>query len=347
MFEQFAVCLVCVSLGIPGGADCCATKIRIGGSGVGPQVSFDQLDHSAYERLLQRFVDCKGQVCYRAWRRDCTALAELHGYLESFGRVDLDRPASNEGRIAAYINAYNALAIYGILHDYPTASIQLLNRKSSSYRVFDDLELWLDDDYYSLNAIEHELLRPLGEPRIHFALVCAAKGCPRLRNEAYTAERLEGQLADNTADFFARRSRFRIHRLGQTVKASPILGWYRDDFGESDAAVLAAVFEYLPARHQQWLAGHPCARIKHMGYNWGLNDRCPTFGIWLGRIPFALYALFEPLTRPVVKSVRREEPASKAAEQAQEKPGATPQEKPGATAEPPLPRTLTPAPRKK
>jgi hypothetical protein len=278
---------------------CRVEKVRVGGPQERAQrTSFDRFDHSRFDALLHRFVDCKGQVCYRAWKCDCAAMSELHDYVTSLGTVDAAAKASKAGELAFYINAYNALAIWGILQEYPTPSIQLHNRRDACYRIFDDLEVWIDGEYLSLNAIENDRLRPLQEPRIHFALVCAAKGCPKLRNEAYVGDRLEEQLTDNSFHFFSRRNRFRINRLTGTVRVSPIFKWYKDDFGVCKADFLDVVMPYLRCRDQQWLSRHPCVNVKYLGYNWALNDRCPTLSVWFGRMPYAFYARYERLIRP-------------------------------------------------
>ena len=97
---------------------------------------------------------------------------------------------------------------------------------------------------YSLDTIEHKLLRPTGENRIHFAIVCASISCPRLRNEAYVPARLEEQLADNTRDFFSRSQNFSVRQ--RTANVSSILKWFAEDFGTSPQAGLASLVEYLP-----------------------------------------------------------------------------------------------------
>ena len=94
----------------------------------------------------------------------------------------------------------------------PVASIQQIDGKRTQFAIFDDLQFWAGDQYLSLNGIENDILRPLGDPRIHFALVCAAKGCPRLRNRAYTADQLHFQLEDNAREFFSDRNRFHISK---------------------------------------------------------------------------------------------------------------------------------------
>ena len=142
----------------------------------------------------------------------------------------------------------------------------------------------------------------MADNRIHFALVCAARGCPRLRNEAYSAKFHDRQLTDNAIEFFSDRTRFRIAYLTGKVKISPILKWYEEDFGNNHYDVLSSVFPYLSAEHRHWLATHPGWTLSHLGYDWGLNDGCPTLSIALGKIPYRAYSRISPFIRPLLPS---------------------------------------------
>lgn len=280
-------------------------KVRVGGIVSNESIGLDQFDHALFDSLLCRFVDTHGYVCYRGWKHDADAMHALHAYLCSLGAVDLSQPASRDAELAFYINAYNALVIWGILQEYPTVSIQQHNRKGADYRIFDDLEIWLGGEYLSLNQIENDRLRVLGDYRIHFALVCAAKGCPRLLNRAYSASTVDSQLTLNAMEFFACPTHFRLCKLTGCVKVSPILKWYREDFGETDAEVLATIYPHLPAEAQKYIACHPQTCVKYLGYDWGLNDRCPGPHLALGGFAYTAYAKVSP----VLQSVRAVLPA--------------------------------------
>ncbi|MEP3479919.1 MAG: DUF547 domain-containing protein [Fuerstiella sp.] len=266
------------------------------------QLSFDEVDHSSFNMLLRHYVDGRGRVCYRHWAKNGCDINRLQTYLFYLTQVDPSRQATQEATMAYYINAYNALTLWGILDNYPVVSIQKIDGKNSRYSIFDDLLLWVGHRYLSLNEIENEALRPMGDNRIHFALVCAARGCPRLRNEAYYANFLDRQLSDNAVEFFSDRSRFHIAHLTGKVKISPILKWYQEDFGNNDYDVVSSVFPYLPAEHRHWLATHPGWTLSHLGYDWGLNDGCPTLPIALGKIPYRAYSRISPFISPLLPS---------------------------------------------
>lgn len=281
-----------------GPEDCC--------DGLSPQLSFDAVSHFALDRLLRHYVDEHGQVCYSQWARNDADVALLEQYLHSLGAVDPNLPASQEGRMAFYINAYNALTLRGMLQEYPIASIQKVTDKHRGYDIFDDLKVWAAGECISLNEIENDALRPLRDPRIHFALVCAAKGCPRLLNQAYTPAQLHSLLDLNAREFFSDPNRFQISRTHRTVKMSPILKWYREDFGESDWEVVASVFTYLPPADQQWLRSNPQWAFEYMGYNWALNDRCPSPHVMLAAPGYKLWSKLSPLTERLKSKLSRD-----------------------------------------
>lgn len=104
------------------------------------------------------------------------------------------------------------------------------------------------------------------------AIVCASIGCPRLRNEAYTAERLEEQLADNATDFFSRKQKLRIDRQNKILYVSSILDWFADDFGDSQLELFRYLKPYLPQSAKSIATGRD-TRVKYLDYDWSLNDQ--------------------------------------------------------------------------
>jgi hypothetical protein len=126
---------------------------------------------------------------------------------------------------------------------------------------------------YSLNQIEHEILRKLGEPRIHFAIVCASIGCPRLLNEVYTPPNVESQLASNTRDFFARRKNLEVDLTSRTVRVSAILDWFGEDFGPTAPKALARLAEYMPDEATRRLVASEDVAVSFLDYDWSLNKQ--------------------------------------------------------------------------
>ena len=148
-------------------------------------------DHSAFDALLRRHVDPDGWVDYEGFRSDA---ASLDAYIASIGTAPFADLGRDE-KLALLINAYNAFMLRLILDHYPIKSIKDI----PSAKRWDAKRWRLGSMTLSLNQMEHEQIRPkFAEPRVHFALVCAAIGCPKLRNEAYQAQRIEAQLKDQT-----------------------------------------------------------------------------------------------------------------------------------------------------
>ena len=173
------------------------------------------VDHSAWDRLLRRHVS-GGMVDYDAFARP----PEFARYLASLDRVD---PATlpRAERLAFWINAYNAFTIQLINRHGERRSIRNINRTLGvipGSGPWSERMVHVGGKVYTLDDVEQRIIRPeFGEPRIHFALVCAAKGCPPLRSEAYTGARLEAQLDDQARIFFWAPP----HRTGWTWRTAP------------------------------------------------------------------------------------------------------------------------------
>jgi hypothetical protein len=236
------------------------------------QVSIDRIDHAAWDALLRKYCDERGYVNYQAWHRSPTDLQQLDQYLAHLSQAAPEQAASAASKFAYWINAYNAVTIKGILREYPTTSIKNHQSIAFGYKIWDDLLLSVGEQPFSLNDIEHKVLRKMGDPRIHFAIVCASIGCPPLRNEAYTAKNLDSQLTDNAKRFFADPKKFAATSQGE-LKLSKILSWFAEDFGANQAAQLRTIAPYLPTQAAQSLATSGRARFSYLGYDWGLNDQ--------------------------------------------------------------------------
>ena len=236
------------------------------------RLPMDRIDHDAWDQLLQKFVDEDGFVDYAAWNASAEDVRQLDQYLNHLSQVGPDMPSSREGALAFWINAYNAVTVKGILREYPTDSIRN-HTGLIGYNIWKDLLLIAGDQKVSLDHIEHQILRKMSEPRIHFAIVCASIGCPRLLNRAFRAELLEQQLTDNAKHFFATPSKFRHEAGSKTLHVSPVLQWFGGDFGADSPAQARAIAPYLPAESSRQLAASGQAEFEYLDYDWSLNDQ--------------------------------------------------------------------------
>ena len=228
------------------------------------------VDHSVFDGLLKEYVDTKGLVNYRAWKAQDEET--LRNYLKSLGKIYPDRLGRAE-KIAFWINAYNALTIQGILDFYPVKSIRDKVSRILGFNIWDDYPMTVSGRSYSLNDIENRILRKMNEPRIHFAIVCASVGCPKLRNEAYAGAKLNAQLDDQAEHFFAQPRNFRIDRGRNTVYLSRILDWFGEDFGGSDQGKLDFVSKYLSEEKDRAFLRSGEPKVKYLDYDWSLNEQ--------------------------------------------------------------------------
>jgi hypothetical protein len=238
---------------------------------VAPVGAERRVDHAAFDTLLRRYVNAAGQVDYRAWK--AADRPALDRYLQSLARVDPTRLADKWERLAFWINAYNALTIKGMLHFHPTPSIKKHTSRFWGFHFWDEVRIEVGTVARSLDHIEHQILRTQAEPRIHFAIVCASVGCPRLRNRAYTGPTLDATLTAAATEFFNDPKHFRIDRGAHTVHASQILNWFGADFGGTPAKILAYARPYLRDAADQAVLQRPDVALEFLDYDWSINEQ--------------------------------------------------------------------------
>lgn len=218
--------------------------------------------HLEFDALLKKHVTTDGIVNYKGFIADSLLLNKYLNDLTS--HPPLDNWTENE-KLAFWINAYNAFTIQLIIRHYPIKSIKDLGGKVYKINTPWDIKfIRIGNEIYDLNNLEHSILRKqFTEPRIHFALNCASKSCPKLRNEAYIASKLNNQLNDQ-AKSFINDSRYNVI-LENEAKLSRIFQWYRGDFATKMS------FE---AFISQWSPEVVTSEtdISYMEYNWDLNE---------------------------------------------------------------------------
>ncbi len=221
-------------------------------------------DHSAFDAILKKYVDDRGRVDYRGFSKDSETFDR---YVASLGRVSLAELGRAE-KLALMINAYNAFTLRLILDYYPIESIKDIPKRKRWRH-----QRWrIGSETYSLDDIEHKKIRPVfGDPRIHFALVCAAVGCPKLRNEAYDPARIDEQLEDQTR-YAHRNSRwFRFDRSNNIVYLTRLYQWYGGDFEKVAGSLISYAERYSPALSQT-PASAKKPKIQWLDYDWSLNE---------------------------------------------------------------------------
>ena len=215
------------------------------------------VDHSTFDTILSRRV-ADGLVDYAALRQHDGK--ELNAYLDRLAAVDVEALPRDE-RLAYYLNLYNATMIRAVLDRLRAGYTPAEN----DYAVFKEKLVRLPGGRAtSLNDLEHEIIRKqFKDPRIHVALVCAARSCPPLLSRAYRADDLEEVLEANMKRFVNDPSRNRIDDQKKELRLSKIFEWYADDFGGK-----AAIPDYISRYAGRDVAGY---RISYLDYDWTLN----------------------------------------------------------------------------
>ena len=209
--------------------------------------------HEEFDALLKKYVTAAGIVNYKGFKQDKAALENYIAWLSD--NTPKAETSKNE-KLAYWINAYNALTVKLILDNYPLSKITDLD----GGKTWDVKRFMLGGKKYSLNDIENTIIRPMGEPRIHFALNCAAKSCPPLANEAFVAEKLNVQLESRTRKFV--NDTKANYLKGNEIKISNIFNWYGKDFDN----VLNFINRYAVVKVKTDV------KIGFGEYDWRLNE---------------------------------------------------------------------------
>ena len=229
-----------------------------------PNITSTPISHEIFNGLLKKYVSVSGEVNYGGFKKE---EKELKKYLDL---VSTNEPAKNwseNEKLAYWINAYNAFTIQLILNH---AGDNLKSIKDIGARIkipfvntpWDVKFINIGGKKMDLNNIEHGIIRKaFKEPRIHFALVCAAKSCPPLRNEAFEASRLDQQLNSQAEKFINDPSKNKISK--SDVSVSKIFDWYGGDF--KPTPIIDILNKYSKTKIE------PKTKISYNTYDWALN----------------------------------------------------------------------------
>jgi hypothetical protein len=215
--------------------------------------------------ILQRFVDDEGRVAFVALAQD---RADLDRFIDYVARISpanapdqFDTPASV---LAYHLNAYNALAMHGVIdRNIPTGFNNFFRR---AYFFWFRKGI-IGGTRTSLYDYENKIIRPLGESRVHFVLNCMVRSCPRLPRTPFVADDLESQLQAATIEFFAGDKHLRIDHGKREVLVSEILRFYTRDFVASNERqdLIAYINQYradsVPVDYE----------VRFIPYDWSLN----------------------------------------------------------------------------
>ncbi len=239
-------------------------------------------DHSAFTAVLAEVV-AQPLVDYQKLRDGRSA---LDAYIASMAEASASQlqATSVDARLAFWINAYNACMLKLVVDHYPIEKDgRLISRIRNAVADRPTNSVWQIPDVFSAkhcriagaersqDEIEHQIIRPMGDPRIHFAVNCAALSCPPLWPEAYTGDELDAQLDRAVSNLVGDPEHLRVERETRTtVRLNRVLDWYGDDFGGIEGLKIFLI-PYVPSATAQDLRD---ARtdIEFFDYDWTLND---------------------------------------------------------------------------
>ena len=231
----------------------------------------EAFDFSDWGALVKKYVAPKtlagvrfNAIDYASLKKD-PVFSGLVARLESYSLASLE---SRESKLSFWINVYNILAAKMITYHYPIKSIKDVG--SFFKPVWKRVAGTVGGKERTLNDIEHEILRKMNEPRIHVAIVCASVSCPDLRQEVYSAGKLNEQLDDQMEKFLRSREKgMKLDERKNRVYLSAIFKWFAEDF-ESRGGVLKYIGQYVTAEERKVL-NNSKIKISYLYYNWKIN----------------------------------------------------------------------------
>ncbi len=224
--------------------------------------SSQPVTHEAWDTLLKKHVTETGHVNYKGIVEDSVRFNDYILLLRN--NHPNKKKWSEDEQLAYWINAYNAFTVKLIVDNYPVKSIKdIKNGIPFVNTVWDIKFIKIEGATYDLNNIEHGIIRKqFDEPRIHFAVNCASISCPRLRNEAFSASRLDEQLTDQARYFMANPVKNKMQ--ADQLQLSKIFKWFKGDFTKGQR-LIDFLNKYAPVEINK------NANINYLDYDWNLN----------------------------------------------------------------------------
>ncbi len=237
--------------------------------------SAETVDHAVWQRILGTYLapgaDRVNRLRYASVGP--TDGQALDGYIARLAATPVSALHRPE-QLAYWINLYNALTVQVVLGHYPVASIRDIAISPGLLAIgpWDKALIEVEGAALTLNDIEHRILRPIwGDPRIHYAVNCAAIGCPDLQASAFTGAGAEARLEAAARAYVNHPRGARVENGELTV--SSIYAWFREDFGGTEAGVIAHLKRYAGPELAKAL--ETVTDIEDYEYDWALNDAAP------------------------------------------------------------------------
>jgi hypothetical protein len=218
--------------------------------------------YEPWARTLSRHVSERGEVDFRAVAAERNDLDSFLGYVARVSpRSTAGAFPGRQARLAYYLNAYNALAMFNVIDSGLPRHLGAAQR----FIFFRTRRFVVGGESMSLHMLENEVIRPLGDERVHFALNCMSVGCPRLPREPFRPERLDQTLDRSAQEFFAEARNLQVLPASRRVRVSSILKFYREDFLARSPTLIAYINRYArPAVPEDY-------EVEFIDYDWTVN----------------------------------------------------------------------------
>ncbi|MDH3509318.1 MAG: DUF547 domain-containing protein [Gammaproteobacteria bacterium] len=240
----------------------CLTVMAILSAGTSALSAANLPAFELYDEILLQNVR-NGFVDYDQLAAD----TRFDAFIEQLGSTDIAPPETDDERLALYINAYNAFTIQGIVSGYSPESWW------SRRTFFKRQKYLLGGEEISLEAIEHDRIIQIGDPRIHFALVCASLSCPRLSANAYQSATIDVQLHDAAKRFINDTTRNRFDLERRIAFLSKIFEWYAEDFEVAGGSIQRYLARFIDDAQVQDSLRRDEFELRYLEYDWNLNGR--------------------------------------------------------------------------
>jgi len=216
-----------------------------------------------WREVLARHVNERGEVDFRAVAAD----KDLDAFLDDVARVSpRSAPQSfpdRQAELAYYLNAYNALSMFNVIDSGFPKSLGAARRVV----FFGVKRFTVGGERMSLYTLENDVIRPLGDERVHFALNCMSVSCPRLPREPFLPAQLDQTLEQKAREFFAERRNLEVLPERKLVRVSSILKFYREDFLAKSPTLIAYINRYAKSAIPEDYA------VEFIPYDWSVNDQ--------------------------------------------------------------------------
>lgn len=224
-----------------------------------------QLAQESWSQVLTKSVDSQGRVAFRDVAENPARLHQMILYISQTSPEKNPREfPSFDDRLVYYLNSYNALAMYGVIsYDFPSDFHGFTDR--AKFFAFTDFTIGGQE--ISLYDYENEIIRPLGDPRVHFALNCMVKACPRLPQTPFHSKDLDGTLDSLAREFVNDPRHVQVVEATRKVRLSEILSFYEEDFVNPKEA--SSLIEYINRYRSEPI--DETFEVEFIPYDWTVN----------------------------------------------------------------------------